>query len=41
VAVFNRALSADEIEQIMGGISSVISVEPVGKIATTWANIKQ
>jgi len=41
VAVFNRAISADEVNEIMGGIGGVISVEPAGKIATTWADIKQ
>ena len=41
VAVFNRALSEDEIKEIMEGIDSLLSVESMGKIATTWAATKQ
>lgn len=40
VAVFTRALSQDEVQELMGGIGDILSVEPVGKAATTWASIK-
>ncbi len=39
VAIFNRALSAEEIEEAMKGIPS--AVEPEGKLATFWGNIKR
>ncbi len=38
-AIYNRALSADEIKQDMEGITS--AVKPIGKLANTWAGIKQ
>lgn len=41
VAVFNRAISAEEVQLVMGGISGIMSVEPLGKMTTTWADIKQ
>jgi len=37
-AIYNRALSADEIKQDMNGIST--AVKPIGRLATTWAGIK-
>jgi len=37
VAVFNRALTAEEIQQKM---ESILPVEPVGKLAATWGQIK-
>jgi len=41
VAVFNVALSQDEITEIMeNGLASSLAVAPAGKIATTWAGIK-
>ena len=40
VAVFDRALSQEEIQEMMGGIADIISVEPVGKLSTTWAEVK-
>ena len=38
VAIFNRALTADEVQEAMAGIET--AVEPAGKSATTWASIK-
>ena len=42
VAIFNRALSEDEINQIMsGGLSqSVLAVEPAGKLGIAWGALK-
>ena len=36
--LFNRALSADEVSDIMEGL--LIAVEPQDKLATTWGNLK-
>jgi len=36
VYIYNRALDSDEIAKYAG----VLSVEPTGKLSTTWANIK-
>ena len=41
VAIFNRALSEDEIKLIMDEIGNLLSVEPLGKIASKWAEIKK
>lgn len=44
VAIFNVALSADEIQMMMeNGLSALLltPVEPEGKLSTTWANVKQ
>jgi len=38
VAVYNRALTVEEIKQDMGGIKAVVSLS--GKLANTWAKIK-
>ncbi len=38
LAIYNRALSDDEIKQDMNGI--VMSVDSIGKLTTTWASIK-
>lgn len=38
-AVWQRALSDDEIKQAMGG--DFLAVSPSDKVATTWANIKR
>jgi hypothetical protein len=42
MAVFSRALSAEEVNQIMNnGLSSMVTaVSPKDKLATTWSNIK-
>ena len=40
VWVFNRALSEDEIKEIMDKGPEVISVEPKGKLATSWGSVK-
>ena len=36
--MFSRALSEDEVMEVMNGI--LLSVEPEGKLATTWGSIK-
>ncbi len=42
VAIFNVALTQDDIESIMRtGLKSAFAVSPTGKLTTTWANIKQ
>ena len=42
VAIFNRALTENEIEQVMDGLApNVLSVEPVGKLAVTWGGLKE
>jgi len=41
VAIFNRVLSQEEIQLIMGGIGNILSVEPMAKAATTWANVRR
>jgi hypothetical protein len=43
VGVFNKALSADDIKNIMNdGLSSTLAVvSSLGKLTTTWAEIKQ
>ena len=38
VRIWNRVLSENEIEEAMKG--NILSIEPAGKLATTWANIK-
>jgi hypothetical protein len=42
VAIFNRALSEDEINLIMnGGLNQVVlAVEPAGKLAAAWGTLK-
>jgi len=45
VAIFNRSLAEDEIEDIMtnglaGALGIGAAVEPSGKLATTWSTIK-
>ena len=41
VALFDVALEADDINTLMDeGLSLLTAVEPSGKLATTWANIK-
>ena len=39
VAIWNRALSEDEVKAAMRG--PLLAVSPKGKVATTWGNIKQ
>ena len=44
VAIFNVALSADEIQMMMEkGLSAMLltPVEPEGKLSTTWGNVKK
>ena len=44
VGIFNKALSADDIVDIMdnglGSATGVAAVEPTLKVTTTWASIK-
>ena len=40
VALFNVALTKDEIKLVMDGLSPDSAVSPYGKSATTWASIK-
>lgn len=40
VAIYNRALSEEEILRTMEGGHAVIAVHPLGKLATRWAHIK-
>jgi len=41
VALFNRALMADEIKTLMEeGVKVFAAVEPTGKLTTTWGHIK-
>ena len=41
VVLYNRALSEDELTDLMNQGMPVTAVEPVGKLATTWASIKK
>ena len=41
VAVFTRALDEDEIGLILEGIETFLPVEPQGKLATRWADLKR
>ena len=36
--IFSRALSEDEIKEVMDG--EFLSVEPADKLATTWGSLK-
>ena len=40
---WDRALSADEVEELAGGarVGGTVAVEAQGKLATTWAHIKK
>ncbi len=40
-AVFSRALDEDEINSIMEGVETFLPVEPRGKLATQWADLKR
>jgi hypothetical protein len=39
-AVFAKALSADDIKALMGGLEAGLPVSPTGKVAQTWAELK-
>ena len=41
VAIFTRALDEDEIALIMEGVETFLPVEPKGKLATQWADLKR
>jgi len=38
VAIFNRALSEEEVQAAMGGIET--AVKPEGKLAASWGSVK-
>ncbi|MCD6506247.1 LamG domain-containing protein [Candidatus Poribacteria bacterium] len=41
VAIFSRALSQDEIKELMNGLKQLIlAVEPESKLATVWGEVK-
>ena len=40
-AVFSRALDEDEINLIMESVETFLPVEPKGKLATQWADLKR
>jgi len=41
VAIFTQALTQEDIERTMAGLEEVLlSVEPAGKLATSWARLK-
>lgn len=40
VAIFNRALSENEITSVMNGLQGVLAVDAKGKLAITWSNLK-
>ena len=40
LAIINRALDEAEIQSLMKGIIESLSVEPAGKLATTWGDIR-
>jgi hypothetical protein len=39
-ALFDRGLTQDEVKEIMGGIESLMGVEPSTKLTTTWGAIR-
>ena len=39
VAIFEKALDKDEIQEVMAGL--VMAVRPVGKLSTCWSFIKK
>ena len=41
VAVFKRALDGDEISLILDSVETFLLVEPTGKLATHWADLKR
>ena len=40
IAIFNRGLTGDEIKEVMEGIGKVFALNPEGKIAVSWGEIK-
>lgn len=41
VAIFNIALTEDEILEVMNGLSAPEAVSPSGTLVTTWASLKE
>jgi hypothetical protein len=40
IAIYDRALTPDEINQNMGAVEGVAAVDPAGKLSSTWGEIK-
>ena len=40
VLLFSVALSEEEVKDLMGGVDSVLAVQPAVKLPVTWGNIK-
>jgi hypothetical protein len=40
VAIFNRALTEEEIGIVITGLAAMLAVEPSGKLTATWGAIK-
>ena len=40
IAIYDRALTPDEVMQNMGGVEGVAAVDPAGKLSSTWGEIK-
>ncbi|MDE0019947.1 MAG: LamG domain-containing protein [Candidatus Poribacteria bacterium] len=41
LALFSRALSAEEVNELKEGLEGVLSVDPRGKMAAAWASLKR
>ena len=42
IAIFNTALSEDDLNTVMEkGLEKTLAVSPVGRLTTTWGNIKR
>jgi hypothetical protein len=40
IAIYDRALTPDEVMQNMGAVEGVAAVDPAGKLSSTWGEIK-
>ena len=40
IAIYDRALTPDEVMQNMGAVEGVVAVDPAGKLSSTWGEIK-
>jgi len=40
VVIFSRAITTEEMKEVMGGMKALMAVFPKGKLTTTWGNIK-
>ena len=42
IAIFNVALSEDDLNTVMAdGLEKALAVSPIGRLTTTWGNIKR